>query len=205
MLVLSNVASVTDYGSDGVPPTGIVITALVFFAILGMQIVAEFCSLMEREGYTIEGDYLHVKHVIVSSNDVKAFVAGTNNVASLSSSTHNIWINAEGGGSSVPSPSSPITDAINSLIHTSDASHSENVMALGNVVGTGQNIDGSNSMVGGQGSGNVRRGAPRAGRIGASPLAILNPNPMEMNQGSTNNTTSIQDIKPRTAERKPSD
>nr|GEV46945.1 hypothetical protein [Tanacetum cinerariifolium] len=78
-------------------------------------------------------------------------------------------------------------------------------MALGNVVRMGQNIDDSNSMVGGQGSGNVRRGDPHAGRMGASPLAILNPNPMEMNQGSTSNTTSIHDIKPRIAERKPSD
>ncbi|GJX67828.1 hypothetical protein Tco_0303555 [Tanacetum coccineum] len=77
------------------------------------------------------------------------------------------------------------------------------MMAPGNVVGTGQNIDGSNSMVGGQGFGNVRRGAPRAERMGASPLAILNLNPMEMNQGSTSNTTSIQDIKSRIEQRKP--
>ncbi|GKC77620.1 homeobox-leucine zipper protein HDG11, partial [Tanacetum coccineum] len=173
---------------------------------------------MEREGYTIECDYLQSETCQrgsrQSSNGVKAFFAGTNNAASLSSSTHNMRMKAEGGGSSMPSPSSPITDAINSLIHTSDESHSqqqsqwrlENMMAPGNVVGTGQNIDGSNSMVGGQASRNVRSGAPRAGRLaGASPLAILNPNPMEMNKGSTSNTTSIQDIKPRIAQRKPSD
>nr|GEZ02329.1 hypothetical protein [Tanacetum cinerariifolium] len=43
----------------------------------------------------------------------------------------------------------------------------------------GGNIVGVNSTVGGQGSGNVRRGAPRAGRKGASPLAIFDLNPME--------------------------
>ncbi|GKD62966.1 hypothetical protein Tco_1305074, partial [Tanacetum coccineum] len=161
-----------------------------------------FPNTMEREGYTIEGDYLQAKH---------AFVSGTNNAASFSSSTHNMWMNAEGGKSSVPSPSSPITDAINSLIHTSDASHSVsigqdlsmqqqqqsqrrqgNMMAPGNVVGTGRNIGGGNSTVGGQGSGNVRRGVPRAGRMGASPLAIFDPNPMEINQGSTISTASIR-------------
>ncbi|GKD13079.1 hypothetical protein Tco_1197486 [Tanacetum coccineum] len=109
---------------------------------------------MEREGYTIEGDYLQAKHVSVvqlsdvqhnrairpvviagnppipqrqSSNDIKAFVAGTNNAALFSSSTHNMWMNAEGDGSSVPSLSCPITDVINSLIHTLDASHSVSI------------------------------------------------------------------------------
>nr|GEV22400.1 hypothetical protein [Tanacetum cinerariifolium] len=93
-----------------------------------------------------------------ASNDVKASVAGTNNVVSLSSSTHNMWMNAEDGGSLVPSPSSPITDAINSLIHASDAikptlilqqqqsqRRQENMMAPGNVVGMGKNIDETNS------------------------------------------------------------
>nr|GEU80547.1 sucrose transport protein SUC4-like [Tanacetum cinerariifolium] len=42
MLVLSYVASVADYGSDGVPPTGIVIAALVIFAILGMPLAVTY-------------------------------------------------------------------------------------------------------------------------------------------------------------------
>ncbi|GJX57329.1 hypothetical protein Tco_0287226 [Tanacetum coccineum] len=189
---------------------------------------AEFCSLMERECYTIAGDYLQAKPVsVVQLSDVqckrafgpaviagKPYPVGTSN-ASRSSSTPNMWMNAEGGGFSVPSPSSPISDALDSLIQTSDAmvltSHSMsigqdlsmqqqqqsqrrqgNMMAPGNVVGTGRNIGGGNSTVGGQGSGNVRRGVPRAGRMGASPLAIFDPNPMEINQGSTISTASIR-------------
>ncbi|GJR53327.1 hypothetical protein Tco_1403848 [Tanacetum coccineum] len=166
---------------------------------------AEFCSLMERECYTIAGDYLQAKPVsVVQLSDVQckrafgpAVIAGNR------------------GGFSVPSPSSPISDALDSLIQTSDAmvltSHSMsigqdlsmqqqqqsqrrqgNMMAPGNVVGTGRNIGGGNSTVGGQGSGNVRRGVPRAGRMGASPLAIFDPNPMEINQGSTISTASIR-------------
>lgn len=42
MLVLSYVASVADYGSDGVPPTGIVIAALIIFAILGMPLAVTY-------------------------------------------------------------------------------------------------------------------------------------------------------------------
>ncbi|KAK1413008.1 hypothetical protein QVD17_34694 [Tagetes erecta] len=42
MLVLSFVASQTDYGSDGVPPNGIVIAALVIFSILGMPLAVTY-------------------------------------------------------------------------------------------------------------------------------------------------------------------
>ncbi|GKB69318.1 hypothetical protein Tco_0930730 [Tanacetum coccineum] len=196
---------------------------------------AEFSSLMEREGYTIAGDYLQTKPVsVVQLSDGQrkrsigpAIIAGK--PCPVSSSTHDMWMNPEGGGFSVPSPSSPISDALDSLIKSSDAmvltSHSVsigqdlsmqqqldfnpvsqkptpilqqqqsqrrqgNMMAPGNVVGTGRNIGGGNSTVGGQGSGNVRRGAPRAGRKGASPLAIFDPIPME--------------TKPRIAQRRPS-
>ncbi|GJU49012.1 retrotransposon protein, putative, ty1-copia subclass [Tanacetum coccineum] len=45
MLVLSYVASVADYGRDGVPPTGIVIAALVIFAILGMPLAVSRLSM----------------------------------------------------------------------------------------------------------------------------------------------------------------
>ncbi|KAJ9560334.1 hypothetical protein OSB04_005494 [Centaurea solstitialis] len=42
MLVLAFVASKADYGSDGAPPTGILIAALVIFAILGMPLAVTY-------------------------------------------------------------------------------------------------------------------------------------------------------------------
>ncbi|GJU08684.1 hypothetical protein Tco_1125114 [Tanacetum coccineum] len=116
---------------------------------------AEFCSLMERECYTIAGDYLQAKPVsVVQLSDVQckrafgpAVIAGK------------------------PYP-----------VGTSNAS-----------LGTGRNIGGGNCTVGGQGLENdEEEGCSRAGRMGASPLAIFDPNPMEINQGSTISTASIR-------------
>nr|GEY00205.1 hypothetical protein [Tanacetum cinerariifolium] len=122
----------------------------------------EFCSLIEREGYTIAGDYFQMKHVsMVQLSDGQrkrsigpAIIAGK------------------------PCP------------QQQSQRRKGNMMAPGNVVGTGRNIGGVNSTVRGQGSGNTRRGAPCAGRMGASHLAIFDPNPME--------------TKPRIAQRRPS-
>ncbi|GKB47480.1 hypothetical protein Tco_0898233 [Tanacetum coccineum] len=50
MLVLSNVASVADYGSDGVPPTGIVITALVTYSVPYALVASRIKSLGLGQG-----------------------------------------------------------------------------------------------------------------------------------------------------------
>lgn len=89
-------------------------------------------------------------------------------------------MNAEGGGFSVPSPSSPITETLDSLMQSSDA----------------------NSTAGGLGSGNARRrGAPRSGPRGVSLLTICNPNPGPSSV-TTIHAASIMDVKPRIAQRR---
>lgn len=47
MLVISYIASHVEYGNDG-PPTGIVIAALVVFAILGVPLAVSFSTLLQR-------------------------------------------------------------------------------------------------------------------------------------------------------------
>lgn len=182
---------------------------------------AEFCALMSREGYSIADDDIQTKPVSVvqstdgqhnhapgpsviagvppvmqdiqrqSSNDVKPLPVGTSNVAL--GSTYNMWMNAEGGGFSVPSPSSPITEALDSLMQSSDAmvltSHSVSIEQDSNMQ---QQLD-FNPTVNNPAR---RRGAPRSGPRGVSLLSICNPN-LGPSSVTTINAASIIDVKPR--------
>ncbi|GJW46491.1 probable receptor-like serine/threonine-protein kinase [Tanacetum coccineum] len=59
MLVLSNVASVVDYGSDGVPPTGIVIIALVTYSAPYVLVASQMSFLLcISDGFSVCGSLL---------------------------------------------------------------------------------------------------------------------------------------------------
>nr|GEY59193.1 hypothetical protein [Tanacetum cinerariifolium] len=102
------------------------------------ELLPTFPNTMEREGYTIQGDYLQAKPV---------------SVVQLSDGQHKRAI----GPAVIAGKPYPVQQQQQSQRQQG------NMMSPGNVVGTGRNIGGGNSTVGGQGSGNVRRGAPHAG------------------------------------------
>ncbi|PWA45881.1 hypothetical protein CTI12_AA512820 [Artemisia annua] len=142
---------------------------------------------------------------LLSSSDVKPLPVVTSKVAL--GSTYNMWMNAEGGGFSVPSPSSSITEALDSLMQSSYAlvltSHSVSIEQDSNMQ---QQLD-YNPTVNNPAR---MRGTPRSGPRGVSPLSnvakipifatlplsICNPNPGPISV-TTINAASIMDVKPR--------